>query len=48
MGGGVKVLSKKRKRTHGHRQQCGGCGGGWEVQAEEGIRRINGNGINTV
>ena len=30
------------KKTHGHGQQCGDCGG------EGSIRRINGNGKNTI
>ena len=52
LGGGVggRRIEQKRKRTHGHGQQCGDCevwgrrvGGG-----EEGIRGINGNGKNTL
>ena len=43
--GDMEGLSKKEKkeRTHGHGQQCGDClVGAW------GIRRLNGNGKNTV
>ena len=31
-------IEQKGKRTHGHGQQCGECGG------EGGIRGLNGNG----
>ena len=45
-GGGVRLggggIEQKGKRTHGHGQQCGDC---WK---ERGIRRLNGNGKNTV
>ena len=37
--------SSKRKRTHGHGQQCSDRGVGVEVG--EGIRGINGNEKNT-
>ena len=37
-GDGVEELSKKRKRIHGHGQQCGDS---WE---EGCIRGLNGNG----
>ena len=40
VGGGR--IKQKRKRIHGHRQQCGDCWG------EEGIRRLNGNGKSTI
>ena len=40
-GEGVKGLSKKGKRTHGHEQLCGDCRG------NGGIRGINANGKNT-
>ena len=33
---------RKRKRTHGHGQQYGGC---WR---KRGLRGLNGNGKNTV
>ena len=39
-GEGVKGLSKKGKRTHGHGQQCGDFGGEGKVA----IRVLNGNG----
>ena len=32
----------KRKRTHGHGQQCGDC------REEGSLKRLNGNGKNTV
>ena len=38
-GGGTGQIGKS---THGHGQQCGDCWG------EEGIRRLNGNGKNTI
>ena len=38
-GGGIK---QKGKRTHGHGQQWGDCGG------EGGIRGLNDNGKNTI
>ena len=34
-------IEQKGKRTHGHGQQCGDCGG-------RGISRLNGNGKNTI
>ena len=37
-GGGIE---QKGKRTHGHGQQCGDCGG------YRDIRGLNGNGKNT-
>ena len=44
-GGGIK---SKRKRTHGHRQQCGDCRrvglGRGLVEVKKGIKAINGNG----
>ena len=41
-GEGVVGLSKKGKRTHGHRQQGG------ESWGEACIRELNGNGNNTI
>ena len=39
----LRGIEQKRKRTHGHEQQCGDCGGrGW-VEVEESRRGINGN-----
>lgn len=35
-------MEQKRKRIHGHGRKCGDYG--VEVEVEEGIRRINGNG----
>ena len=43
-GWGVKGLTKKEKNAHGHRQQCGDYGGRGEMQVQEGIRGINGDG----
>ena len=41
-GGGIK---QKGKRTHGHGQWCGDCGGeGGRGEEEEGLMEINGNG----
>ena len=38
-------MGQKRKRTHGHGQQCGDWGGGRRgVVVEKNIRGINGNG----
>ena len=39
VGGGIE---QRRKRTHGHGQQCGDCWG------QGGIRGLNGNGKNTI
>ena len=42
-------IKQKRKGTHGHGRQCGDCGRGRDrVEVEEGIRRINGKGKNTI
>ena len=41
-GGVGSRMEQKRKRTHGHRQQCGDCAGGL-VEVEEGIRGLNDN-----
>ena len=38
-GGGIEENGKK---THGHGQQCGDCGGNW------GKRWVNGNGKNII
>ena len=35
-------MEQKRKRTHGHGQQCGDCWG------EEDIKGLNDNGKNTI
>ena len=40
LGGGEN--GQEGKRTHGHGQQCGDCLG------DKGIRRLNGNGKNTI
>ena len=47
---GGRGMEQKRKKTHGHRQQCGDCSGWgqWWVEVEEGIRGINCNGKNTI
>ena len=45
-GLGVGGIEQKRERTHGHRQQCGDCRVGVEV--EESTGGINGNGKNTI
>ena len=44
LGGGVGGggIEQKRKRTHGHGEQCGDCWG------EGGIRGLNGNGKNII
>ena len=44
LGGGVGGggIERKRKRTHGHGEQCGDCWG------EGGIRGLNGNGKNII
>ena len=49
LGGGVVGWrdEAKRKKDSGPRQQCGDCWGG-ELEVEEGIRGINGNGKNTI
>lgn len=39
----IEQIRKMRKRTHGHEQRCGDCGGEGGV-VEEAIREINGDG----
>ena len=39
---GGREIEQKTKRTHGHGQQCGNCGGGGVV------RGLNGNEKNTI
>ena len=41
-------IEGKRKRTHGHRQQCGDCVGQRVGGGGRGIREINGNWKNTM
>ena len=32
-------IEQKRKRTHGHGQQCGDCRGGWRYKGLNGNRK---------
>ena len=51
-GGGRKLggrgIEQKGKRTHGHGQQGGDCGGSRRLEVEESITGMNGNGKNTI
>lgn len=42
-GGGGIEQKREKKRTHGHGQRCGDCGG-WVVENGRGQGAINGDG----